>query len=660
MTIAAGRVLSGRYRLIRPIGVGSQAAVWIAEHLALSTQVAVKLIDSSLARKDDMRERFRREATAAAQLRSAHVVQILDHGIDGDQPFIVMELLEGEDLYDRLRHRGRLTLYETSKIITQVARALTRAHAASIVHRDLKPENVFVVQNDDDEVVKVLDFGIAKVQSPDPGGSKRTELGELLGTPHYMSPEQIKGLAEIDHRTDLWALGVIAYQCATGQLPFDSQGMGDLLIKIAVADPPVPSQVTPGLTPAFDGWFERACAREPKDRFQSAREMADALARAVGIAPELLRGPPSAPRSERDADAPGAAAAKARPASPIVIVTELPPDSRRPPKSAKSAAEPAPSTAATLAGEERTSTVPPVPLLRKRTEHGPARDAKAHGPKSGARGEPDEAGPREGARDAADDDAPAKDARHAGPSQERAERPAPSARGEDAPPTERAGSPERDEASGSSTRGAATEATSRRARASAEARPPSDRAPAPLAASTPAVRSRAGTTADLSSPATEPPPELDGSRRQRAGRLVGLGVLAGAIALAGVVVRSQLGAGVPALAGAAATPTAAPPTASPTAPASGAPTASASAAAPASASAAVEPPPEGVKAIDPGARPERDAGRLPGPMPSSTSSGKPWGARPAAKMRAGGDDVVIEVPDAVEDPAPRRTPAPLE
>src|SRR5436190_20962758 len=128
MSLVSGRVLNERYRLIKPLGQGSQAAVWVAEHLALSTQVAVKLIDPELATKSDARERFRREATAAAQLRSAHVVQILDHGIDGDQPFIVMELLEGEDLFERLNRRVRLTPAETSKIVTHVARALARAH----------------------------------------------------------------------------------------------------------------------------------------------------------------------------------------------------------------------------------------------------------------------------------------------------------------------------------------------------------------------------------------------------------------------------------------------------------------------------------------------------------------------------------------------------
>jgi serine/threonine-protein kinase len=281
MAIEPGRILDQRYRLLRPVGQGSQASVWVAEHLALTTQVAVKLIDPELAKKDSARERFRREATAAAQLRSAHVVQILDHGIDGEQPFIVMELLDGEDLYERLAQRRRLTLRETSKIVTQAARALSRAHAAGIVHRDLKPENVFLVSNDDDEVVKVLDFGVAKVTDPAKVTMRKTGAGTLIGTPHYMSPEQVKGIGEVDHRTDLWAIGVIAFQCVTGDLPFDSEGVGDLLIRITIDEIPVPSKVYPGAPASFDAWFAKACARDPAQRFQSARELAVALAAAV-------------------------------------------------------------------------------------------------------------------------------------------------------------------------------------------------------------------------------------------------------------------------------------------------------------------------------------------------------------------------------------------
>ena len=316
MALEAGQVLHERYRLIRPIGHGSQASVWVADHLALSTTVAVKLIDPELAKRESARERFRREATAAAQLRSAHVVQILDHGIEGDQPFIVMELLDGEDLFERLTHRTRISLRETSKVVTQVARALTRAHAAGIVHRDLKPENIFLVPNDDDEVVKVLDFGVAKFKDPGKAAMQRTGLGTLIGTPHYMSPEQVKGISEIDYRADLWALGVIAFQCVTGELPFDSEGVGDLLIKISIGDIPVPSKVFPSLPANFDAWFLRACDRDPAKRFQSAREMAVALGGVVGVFGEGGVKQPTMRPPGKISIFPAAAAPAAAPAAP--------------------------------------------------------------------------------------------------------------------------------------------------------------------------------------------------------------------------------------------------------------------------------------------------------------------------------------------------------
>jgi serine/threonine protein kinase len=316
MVIETGRTLNERYRLIRPIGHGSQASVWVAEHLALTTTVAVKLIDPELAKRETARERFRQEATAAAQLRSAHVVQILDHGIDGEQPFIVMELLDGEDLFERLAHRGRIPLRETSKVVTQVARALSRAHQAGIVHRDLKPENVFLVSNEDDEIVKVLDFGVAKVTTPDKTTMQRTGVGTLIGTPHYMSPEQVKGISEVDYRTDLWALGVIAYQCVTGELPFDSEGVGDLLIRITLGEAPVPSKTLPSLPASFDAWFARACERDPAKRFQSARELALALAGVVSAIPEVPRATTVRPPGGSSSTAPSKLAST-RPAPPV-------------------------------------------------------------------------------------------------------------------------------------------------------------------------------------------------------------------------------------------------------------------------------------------------------------------------------------------------------
>ena len=257
--------------------------IWRAEHLVLQAPVAVKLIDRDAVPDEDTVARFLREAKAAASLRSPHVVQILDYGMDEGAPFIVMELLEGENLAQRLRRVGRLGAAETVRIVTHVGRAMARAHEASIVHRDLKPENVFLVHNADEEIAKVLDFGVAKI---DQGAlaveGARTRTGSILGTPYYMSPEQAQGNKTVDSRSDLWALGVIVFECLTGKRPFFSDGLGDLVLQICVRELPVPSHVA-DVPLGFDLWFERALQRDPDLRFQTAREMTDSLRDVLGV-----------------------------------------------------------------------------------------------------------------------------------------------------------------------------------------------------------------------------------------------------------------------------------------------------------------------------------------------------------------------------------------
>ena len=279
------RVLAGRYRLELRLGAGGMGAIWRAEHLTLQAPVAVKLIHREAVPDEDTVARFLREAKAAAALRSPHVVQILDYGVDEGTPFMVMELLEGENLAQRLKRVRRLSRQETARILTHVGRAMQRAHEANIVHRDLKPDNVFLIRNEDEELAKVLDFGVAKVDQTalGPEGT-RTRTGSILGTPFYMSPEQAQGNKAVDHRTDLWALGVIAFECLTGKRPFYSEGLGDLVLTICVRELPVPSDVAP-VPLGFDGWFAKACARDPENRFQSAREMTEALRDALGIDP---------------------------------------------------------------------------------------------------------------------------------------------------------------------------------------------------------------------------------------------------------------------------------------------------------------------------------------------------------------------------------------
>lgn len=284
--IEPGRVLAGRYRLEALLGEGGFGTVWTAHHLVLEAPVAVKLIDPEIAEDEVAVERFLREAKAAASLRSPHVVQILDYGVDDGQPFIAMELLEGETLARRIKRLGRLEAAEALRILGHVARAIGRAHDAGVVHRDLKPENVFLIRNDDEEVAKVLDFGVAKLDATKLGfQSTATRTGSLLGTPFYMSPEQVLGNKEVDFRSDLWSLGVIAFEMITGRRPFVSDGLGDLVLQITVHPLPVPSQFAP-VPSGFDAWFLRVMAREPSARLASAREVVETLREALDLGAE--------------------------------------------------------------------------------------------------------------------------------------------------------------------------------------------------------------------------------------------------------------------------------------------------------------------------------------------------------------------------------------
>jgi len=274
-------VIAGRFRLNHQIGRGGMGSVWHATHLGLDIPCAVKFIEGEYASVAEAQTRFEREAKAAATLRSPHVVQILDHGVCEGTPYIAMELLEGEDLGKRLQSVGRLSPRDVHGIVMQVCRALSKAHALGIVHRDLKPDNIFLVRDDDREIAKVLDFGIAKQDHNALQGSN-TKTGAMLGTPYYMSPEQAQGTKSVDFRSDLWSLGVIAYQGITGALPFESEALGDLLMKIIVNPLPVPSQVAE-VPLGFDAWWLRAASRDPTARFQSAKDLADSLGLVCGI-----------------------------------------------------------------------------------------------------------------------------------------------------------------------------------------------------------------------------------------------------------------------------------------------------------------------------------------------------------------------------------------
>jgi eukaryotic-like serine/threonine-protein kinase len=283
-----GTVLAGRYRLESKLGQGGMGSVWRAEHLSLGSPLAIKLIDPSIAQSAEALSRFKREAQAAADLRSPHVVQIIDYGVDADIPFIAMELLEGESLGTRLEKVGRLAPVQVASILSQAARALARAHQAGIVHRDLKPDNIFLIKEADDDVVKVLDFGIAKkLGALSTTSGIKTGTGAMLGTPYYMSPEQVLGQSNVDHRTDIWALGIIAYECLTGARPFEKNTLGALLMSICSEPLPIASSIAP-VPSGFDAWFSRACARSVSERFASATEATTELRKICGYAAERL------------------------------------------------------------------------------------------------------------------------------------------------------------------------------------------------------------------------------------------------------------------------------------------------------------------------------------------------------------------------------------
>jgi serine/threonine-protein kinase len=289
--IPAATVLAGKYRVLREIGRGGMAAVYEAEHLSLGKKVAVKVLAAELSASTIVMERFFREARAAASVKSPYIVDIYDSGrLEDGRPFIAMEMLDGETLYDRMTRVRIIDPHTTVRIISLCCKGLMKAHAASIVHRDLKPENIFILTGEDgEETVKILDFGLAKFYAPvkpDEKAARLTREGAVFGTPAYMSPEQVKGQGTVDQRADLWAMGCMAFECLTGRPVWNiDQGVAMTFAAIATAALPVPSRLRPEIPKSFDEWFFKALERDPNKRFQTAKDLADALVRAYGGGP---------------------------------------------------------------------------------------------------------------------------------------------------------------------------------------------------------------------------------------------------------------------------------------------------------------------------------------------------------------------------------------
>jgi len=254
--------------------------VWRARHTTLGTLFAIKLVPTSA--DPELVKRLLLEARAAASIVSPNVVRIFDHGHDGTLAYIAMELLLGETLAARLRRVGRLSAHATALVVRDVAQGIAIAHNAGIIHRDLKPENVFLTRSDNGEIAKVLDFGIAKSAS-NPG--LMTSANVVVGTPAYLSREQVMGTHAVDQRADLWALAIVAYECLTGRLPYGATTMAELFVQIVGGTSREGAAQSAELPPGFGAWFLRATHPDPDQRFPSARALAEELARV--LAPDL-------------------------------------------------------------------------------------------------------------------------------------------------------------------------------------------------------------------------------------------------------------------------------------------------------------------------------------------------------------------------------------
>jgi serine/threonine-protein kinase len=272
--LSPGSIISGRFRLHRLLGRGGMASVWQAFHSSLNIDVAIKFLEPKWAGSEEVRSRFAQEATAIAKVRSPHVVHVLDYGFtEQGRLFIVMELLEGEDLGRRLARTQRLGLQDTVALVAQASRGLAKAHAANIIHRDIKPENLFIVSDEEGFWIKLLDFGVAKALGWG-DAVHQTDTGQIVGTPLYMSPEQALGRV-IDSRCDLYSLATVAYRCLTGRPPFVAKHLGELMLALNSATPPPASSFDSSLPRSIDDWFASMFAKDPDARCgQNARDVA--------------------------------------------------------------------------------------------------------------------------------------------------------------------------------------------------------------------------------------------------------------------------------------------------------------------------------------------------------------------------------------------------
>ena len=280
---AIGTVLSGTYRLARLLGSGGMSDVYEATHVRVPRKFAIKIISKEAAQVGEAVERFRREAEIASSLGNEHIVQVFDFNSTSDgRPYIAMERLEGEELATRIARKGRLTAAETARIVKQAAVALRAVHERGIVHRDLKPQNIFLcVRDDQDDFVKILDFGISKIRDV---STPATKTGWIFGTPNYMSPEQATGRhADIDLRTDIFSMGVIAYECLTGKLAFGAPTPVGTMYRVCHEEPPPLRSIAEDVPVELQAVIERAMAKDPAKRYPTVAQFAEEFSAACTL-----------------------------------------------------------------------------------------------------------------------------------------------------------------------------------------------------------------------------------------------------------------------------------------------------------------------------------------------------------------------------------------
>jgi serine/threonine-protein kinase len=275
--LAEGTVVDGKYRIVRTLGEGGMGFVYVAEHVFLKKNLALKVLRPEAAREPGLAARFEQEARATSLLEHENIVRVTDFGRTRDeQLYLVMELLDGHSLVDELTEQRRIDPARALWIAGQILRGLEAAHARGIVHRDLKPENVFLaLREGGEQVVKIVDFGLAKMVRP--GGLRLTTTGTVMGTPLYMAPEQVKGLADLDGRVDVHAVGVMLYEMLSGRTPYEGDTFGQIAHAILTARPLALDDVAPHVSARLSAVVMKALAGDRAARWANARAMREAL-----------------------------------------------------------------------------------------------------------------------------------------------------------------------------------------------------------------------------------------------------------------------------------------------------------------------------------------------------------------------------------------------